>query len=609
MFRIPPRVFLFAALLVGGSAAPAAESFLLGGDERILVLAPHPDDETLATGGLIQEALALEVPVRVCFFTMGDNNEIAFLFTRKHPVLMPGAVRSMGTLRQNEALAAATQLGLPTNEVVFLGYPDYGTLAIWNRHWRTTPPFRSMLTRVNAVPYPRALTPGSAYAGEDILDDLEEVIRDFQPTHIFVSHPADHNVDHRALYLFTRVALWDLEPEGLHSELLPCPVHFTQWPEPRRYHPLSPAFPPHFLDQQIAWREFTLAPFQVTNKLAALRRHHSQYLYCAPYLDSFVRKSELFGDFPVIRLPGGTGTSDIDEEDDSQYHPDEDLFRELSRQSDQWTAITEQNDAETADLDDHNNDFLQRNIAGDGTNLILSFQFQRPVMLPVSLSVAVFGYHAGTPFGDMPKITIESTPAKIVSVQDLDENLPGNSVTLESEAKDEIVLGIPYALLGNPDRILAGARLTKGSLPVDWAAWRVIDLATAPQTKPDRAATSPASAAPKTKPPKARPPAKQPGDISPVESKPVESRPAAKPAAKAKPPKIKPAPVVHWHLNPTPESAPPALPPPQEAPPAETTSAPAVAPVPSHPPSLVPRVNLPRQLVPETTEANEPVMW
>ena len=594
----PFRAILCAALLLAGPAARAAAPFLLGGEERLLILAPHPDDETLATGGLIQEALALDIPVRLCFFTMGDNNEIAFLFTRKHPVLMPGAVRSMGTLRQNEALAAATQLGLSTNEIVFLGYPDYGTLAIWNRHWRTVPPFRSMLTRATAVPYPRALTPGSAYAGEDILDDLEEVLRDFRPTHVFVSHPADHNVDHRALYLFTRVALWDLESEDIRPEILPGPVHFTQWPEPRRYHPLSPAFPPHFLDQQIAWREFSLAPFQVTNKLAALRRHHSQYLYSAPYLDSFVRKSELFGDFPILRLPGGSGTAALAEEDDSQFRTDEDLFRELARQSDQWTAIAEQNEAETADLNDHDNDFIERNIAGDGTNLVLTFTFQRPVLLPAVLTVAVFGYRAGTPFGEMPKIAIEATPDKLVSVMDLDEKLPADAVGLEAAAGDEIVLRIPYALLGDPDRILVGARLLKGSLPVDWAAWRVIDLGRAPAAEPAPAAPTEAPAVapppPESKPPEARPPEEKP--------KPAKEKPA-----KAKPPKAKPRP--EPPAPPRPEPPAPPRPEPEAAPPAAPADEPAVEAAPAKPVSLVPRVNLPRKPVPEATEANEPVLW
>jgi LmbE family N-acetylglucosaminyl deacetylase len=40
----------------------------------LLVLAPHPDDEALGTGGLLQAAALLGVPVRVVFATNGERN-------------------------------------------------------------------------------------------------------------------------------------------------------------------------------------------------------------------------------------------------------------------------------------------------------------------------------------------------------------------------------------------------------------------------------------------------------------------------------------------------------------------------------------------------------
>ncbi|MGD9781752.1 MAG: PIG-L deacetylase family protein [Kiritimatiellia bacterium] len=546
-------VLLLAALLLSAAAreSAAAAPFRLGGDERLLVLAPHPGDETLGAGGLIQEALALDVPVRVCFFTMGDNNEIAYLFTRKHPDSMPGAMRSLGDRRQNEAAAAARQLGLSTNDVVYLGYPDYGTLAIWETHWRTVPPFRSVLTRATAVPYDRALTPGSAHAGEDILDDLEEVIRDFNPTHVLVSHPADHNVDHRALHLFARVALWNLAADGIAPEILAYPVHFTQWPEPRRYHPMRPASPPHFLDAGTGWLEYVLAPFQVSNKFAAIRRHHSQYRYASNYIDSLIRKSEIFAPILDLALPGGAGTADIDEEDASQFRPDGDLFGELSRLSEQWTAIAEQNAAETAALGDDDNDLLLCSVSGDGVSLALSFQFQKPISPATALSIHVFGYRADVPFGEMPKICVAATPKKILAVRDLKKKLPEDFVELVPGGSDAIALRVPYALLGDPEKILFGARLSKGTLPVDWAAWRALDLAGAPWPPP----------------------------------------PPAAPAVEPPPPPAGP--------GPAPETAPP---PPVEEPPAERPAAQTPAP-------LVPRVNLPKKPIPERTEADEPVMW
>lgn len=503
------RLFLFSmAILLFAGPAPAAEPILLGEGEQLLILAPHPGDETLAAGGLIQEAQALDLPVRVCFFTMGDNHEIAALFTRKHPVPMPGAARSMGMLRHNEAIAAATQLGLSTNDLVFLGYPDSGTFDIWNHHWRTVPAYRSSLTRASAVPYAQALTPGSAHAGEDILDDLIDVIRDFRPTHIVIPHSADHNVDHRALYLFARIALWSLQDEDLAPEILAAPVHFTQWPAPRRFQPARAATPPAFLAKKIGWREYALASFQVTNKLAAIRRHHSQFLAASAYLEPFIRKSELFGDFPDLPLPGGRGAIELPEDDTSQFRPDENLFQELARQTGPWDALADQNATETASLGPHDNDFLGRSISGDGVHLTLSFQFQRPIAKPVALSVRLFGYRPGTPFGEMPKIEVLMAPETILAVKDLDDTLPKDSVERVPANPDEMILRIPYSLLGNPEKILCGAKLAKGRLPIDWIPWRVIDLAGAPL--PPAPAPAPAPAAP------IAPPASSAGPARPV---------------------------------------------------------------------------------------------
>jgi LmbE family N-acetylglucosaminyl deacetylase len=540
-----------AALLLSLLAWPAGaatQPLLLGEEDRILILAPHPNDETLATGGLIQEALALDLPVRVCIFTMGDNDEIAALFTRRHPVPMPGAPQSLGMRRQNEAIAAATQLGLSTNDLVFLGYPDSGTLDIWNHHWREVPPYRSPLTRANAVPYDRALTPGSAHAGEDILDDLEEVIFGFQPTLLVVPHSADHNVDHRALYLFARVALWHLEPHGIAPVLLPAPVHFTQWPEPRQYHPMRPATPPYFLDGGISWLEFSLAPFQVSNKFAALQRHHSQFRATSACLDSFVRKSELFGDFPDLRLPGGAGSIAIAEDDTSQFQPDADLFQQLSQQSDHWNAIADQSASETAALGGHGNDFTGRSVSGDGDRLTFSFQFSQPLAESLTLVVSLFGYRNDVPFGEMPKIVIELTPERIVAVKDIDSRRPEDSVELLPGGADSIAVRVPLAFLGDPGKILAGAKIFKKSLPVDGVPWRAIDLAPLLLAAPSAPAT-----------------------------------------------------------NPPPASAPAVLPPANEPPPLPGE---AVAPArPKVTEALVPRVDLPRNPIPEMTEANEPVRW
>jgi hypothetical protein len=59
---------------------PATSQLLWASDEvqvtrpiRLMVFAPHPDDETLAAGGLIQRVLARDGQVRVVFVTNGDG--------------------------------------------------------------------------------------------------------------------------------------------------------------------------------------------------------------------------------------------------------------------------------------------------------------------------------------------------------------------------------------------------------------------------------------------------------------------------------------------------------------------------------------------------------
>lgn len=545
-----------AAVFVAASASAAMSPLRLGDGDRLLVVAPHPNDETLAAGGLIQEAAALDLPVQVCFFTMGDNHEIPYLFTRRHPDPLPGAARSMASRRQIEAIASSTQLGLATNQLVFLGYPDTGLMTVWQRHWRDTPPYRSPLTRANTVPYDRALTPGSAHAGEDILDDLLEVLRGFQPTRIVLPHPADHNADHRAIHLFVRAALWQLESEGAASpELLAAPVHFTQWPEPRRYQPLRHAAPPFFLRDNANWMEYSLAPFQVSNKLAAIRRHHSQFRPFPAYLESFVRKTELFAAIPDLAFPGGTGDADLPEEDPSRFQPDETLFEELSRLAEPWSALAGQHAAETRTLAGHDNRVVRQTLAGDGSSLTLAFDFDKPLSEDCRLAVYLFGHRPGTPFGEMPKIEITATPQTIIAVRDLAANLPARSIELLPGSPREIALRIPLDLLGSPARLLTGAELSKDTLPVDWLPWRALDLT---------------------------------GSPSPVEIPPPAAGSRDDPSAPSPP------------QSPSAFPAPTASPPPD---PAGHTESPAVS-----PPRLVPRVRLPKP-APKATEADEPVFW
>jgi LmbE family N-acetylglucosaminyl deacetylase len=430
-----------------------ASDWMFNENDRILVLAPHPDDEVLGCGGVAQAARRKNFPVKIVYFTYGDNNEWAFLLYRKHPVLEPKAMQAMGEMRRGEALAAGRALGISSNDQIFLGYPDFGTLTIWNAHWGSEPPHRSMLTRVTAVPYANAFRPGAPYKGEEVLRDLKQIFREFKPTQIYVSHPADHNPDHRALYLFARVALWELAPE-MQPELHPYLVHFKGWPRPLNYQPTDELAPPAFFGNQIAWRSYGLVSDEVETKHRALEAHASE-VKSTPALLAFVRRNEVFGDFPAIRLPRAAAGPALGE-----------------RES--FGTLSEGQAFLTPDEREGFVGIEERMISMENNHLVVVVRLSRPLVRATEVSIQAFGFRPDRPFGEMPKIHVR-LGEWTTRVTDQSKELPPDKFVVKRNGR-EITVRIPLAELGGPDRILTSVHTYLGAVPLDWVAWREIDL-------------------------------------------------------------------------------------------------------------------------------------
>jgi LmbE family N-acetylglucosaminyl deacetylase len=79
--------------------------------ERILVFAPHPDDETLAVGGLLAEAFHRGLPVRVVYLTSGDHNPWAQRFVERRWKIRGSDRQRWAQIREKEALEALQVLG------------------------------------------------------------------------------------------------------------------------------------------------------------------------------------------------------------------------------------------------------------------------------------------------------------------------------------------------------------------------------------------------------------------------------------------------------------------------------------------------------------------
>jgi len=454
-------ISLIAVLFVISSAACFAAPISIGNviltsKDRILILAPHPDDEVLGAAGVIQQAVALKVPIKIVFLTYGDSNQWSFLLYRKHPVVFPGAVESMGLVRHDEAVNASHILGVEAQDLVFLGYPDFGTLNIWYYHWNERPAYRSFMTRVIAVPYKGAFRFGAPYKGEEIVKDLRSILRDFKPTKIFVSHPADHNGDHLALYLYLRVALWD---EGMEIDkdvkLYPYLIHYLTWPKPKGFHPEKDLTPPDALASDENWKQYHLSAAQIMNKKKALQSHKSQYFSSPGYLLSFVKFNELFGDFPALKLH---------------------LNENMAIISGQKKLMT------TAELPEELNDRERSAFVGvdwkslrwEPENLIVTIGLSKPLAQDVEASIYFFGYSSKTPFGQMSKINVRLGVLSY-SVYDQNKRLQQQVVAV-NRSPNEVTIKVPLKLLGYPQKILSSARTSLGNFPLDNASWVVIEL-------------------------------------------------------------------------------------------------------------------------------------
>ncbi len=93
---------------------------------RLMVLAPHPDDESLAAGGLIQRALARGAPVSVVFITDGENNPWPQRALERRIWIGARQREAWGARRRDEADAALRTLGAHGVGVHRLDWPDGG---------------------------------------------------------------------------------------------------------------------------------------------------------------------------------------------------------------------------------------------------------------------------------------------------------------------------------------------------------------------------------------------------------------------------------------------------------------------------------------------------
>ena len=212
---------------------------------RLLVLAPHPDDESLAAGGLIQRALRYGVPVGVAYVTDGENNPWPQRALEQRWWIGAQQRAAWGTRRRAEADTALQVLGVDPTHVYRLGWPDGGVT------WKLLDD-----------------APGCLAALRDVLERE-------QPTVLVLPDLVDRHPDHSAVHVLTEM-LFQTTPQLAKPECLGYLLHGRSRPGvPRR-------------------AVLTLTGDEAVRKRAAIGAHASQMALSGRRLLRAAKDSEAF---------------------------------------------------------------------------------------------------------------------------------------------------------------------------------------------------------------------------------------------------------------------------------------------------------------------------
>lgn len=279
---------------------------------RVLVFSPHPDDETLAAGGLIQRVLEDEGKVAVVFMTNGDGYVEGVHLSTGHSKLSKLDFIGYGMKRHGEAVRAISALGVQSPDGLFLGFPDQGINPLWETYWSRLKPYTSPYTRFTYPHYKSCLTHWVKYDGSDLDVEIERVIRSFSPDWIILPDPRDDHPDHAATGVFVLDALRRLDRKNEAPvddiQVFTYLVHYAGYPLSGDW--VGKVAKAGIHGSSIAsdvlsgteWVNLPLNPREVAGKQRALAAYKSQAPVLGGFLKEFLRPSEIFGHLDTERL-------------------------------------------------------------------------------------------------------------------------------------------------------------------------------------------------------------------------------------------------------------------------------------------------------------------
>jgi LmbE family N-acetylglucosaminyl deacetylase len=133
-------------------------------DQPFIVVAPHPDDESLACGGLIADACRQRLRRQVVIVSDGSGS---------HPNSKAYPPDRLVALREEEAKRAGAELGLKPEDILFLGLPD-------------------------------RFVPSDGEGADRAIGAIVACVREISARSLFVSWRHDPHCDHEASYRIAR---------------------------------------------------------------------------------------------------------------------------------------------------------------------------------------------------------------------------------------------------------------------------------------------------------------------------------------------------------------------------------------------------------------------
>ncbi|AEE97984.1 LmbE family protein [Mahella australiensis 50-1 BON] len=287
---------------------PDYTSIAISKGKRILVIAPHPDDETLGVGGTIYQAVKNSDDVKVVIVTSGDSFTRAAEILTKHPIPGIKDYIRLGYIRHSESRKALESLGVKPDNIIFLGYADTSLRFLWDSFWDK--PHVSGDIRSAYSPYDDIYQLKVPYMGQALETQLANIIEQYKPTDIYYPSTMDAHPDHWAAGAFTEYAAYVSNYTGeLHAYL----IHHKLWPSLWAMNKNAPEMPPADIKNigGFKWEEDKLSDDAIDAKLQAVKKYKTQIDVMAPFMYGFIRNSESFMQPQVSVIPELTAVFDV----------------------------------------------------------------------------------------------------------------------------------------------------------------------------------------------------------------------------------------------------------------------------------------------------------